>query len=52
MCWESDATSFLHALDPDPYPSVNSSGPKNCSQPILSLDFGVSLVLDPSVNPP
>jgi hypothetical protein len=27
-------------------------GPKLCSRPVRSLDFGVSLVLEPSVNPP
>jgi hypothetical protein len=33
-------------------PSVNSLGPNFCSQPIRALHFGVSLDLDPSVNPP
>jgi hypothetical protein len=50
----SDATltplHFLHALDLDP--SVNSLGPKFWSKPIEALDFGVSLILDPTVNPP
>jgi hypothetical protein len=31
---------------------VNSLGPKYCSPPIQSLGFRVSLILDPSVNPP
>ena len=31
---------------------TNSSGPKFCSRPVRSLDFGVSLVLEPSVKPP
>ena len=30
----------------------NSLGPRFCSQPIRSINFGVSLVLGPSVNPP
>ena len=35
------ATSFSHM----------SLGPKICSRPIRLLDLGVSLVLDPDVNP-
>lgn len=36
----------------DPNPNENSLGPKVCSQPLGSLDFGASLVLDHKVNPP
>jgi hypothetical protein len=43
------ATSFLHDLDLDL--GGNSLGVNLCSQAIGSLDFGVSLVLDCSVNP-
>lgn len=31
--------------------NVDSLGPKNCSRPIGSLDFKVSTVLEPNVNP-
>ena len=41
-------TSIFHTLDPDP--SINSLGPEFSSWPIGSLDFGVFLVLDPSVK--
>ena len=40
-------TSFFHTLDPN----VNSLGSKLCSWRIESLDYGVSLVLDPIVKP-
>ena len=38
--------SYFHTLDPDP--RVNSLAPKFCSQPIKSLDFGVTLASDPT----
>ena len=44
------ASSCFHTLDPNP--SVHSLDPKFCSHPIRSLDFGVSLLLDPDGNPP
>ena len=47
--WKSDTTSAMsvfHTLDS--LLSVNSLGLKFWCQPIVSLDFGVSLVLDPS----
>ena len=49
-CRISATSFFFHALIPNL--RVNSFGPKFCSWPIGSLDFWVSLVLDPSVNPP
>ena len=42
------ASSYSHILDPNP--SVNSLGPKPCSQPLELLDFGVSSPLHSSVN--
>jgi hypothetical protein len=43
-------TSFSQTFDLDP--NVNSFVPIFLSQPARLLDFGASLVLDPSVNPP
>jgi hypothetical protein len=39
---------LLHTMDLDP--SVNTLGPKRISQPIGSLGFDISVVLDPIVS--
>ena len=49
----SDATlaplHYFHTLVPDPT-TVNSLGPKFCSEPVGSFYFATSLILNPSVN--
>ena len=56
MWWESDATLapvyFFIPWDLDPDPRVNSLGASFFYGAIGSLDFGVSFVLDPSLNLP
>ena len=47
-CCHICTTSSCHTLVPDPI--VNHLDPKSCNLPIELLDFGVSLVLDPSVH--
>ena len=47
-CCHICTTSSCHTLVPDPI--VNHLDPKSCNLPKELLDFGVSLVLDPSVH--
>ena len=48
--WHFSGNLLFRTLDPDP--CVNSLVWMNCSRPIGSFDYWVSLVLDPSVNQP
>jgi hypothetical protein len=50
--WQENNATLVQVCTLNLDPSGNSLGPDFCAQPIGSLDFEGSLVLDSSVNPP